>query len=30
MDQLIEKFQEANPDITVKHTTFPYADYQTP
>ncbi|WP_108397736.1 extracellular solute-binding protein [Devosia submarina] len=29
MDQLIEKFEEANPDITVKHTTFPYADYQT-
>lgn len=29
MDQLIENFQKANPDITVKHTTFPYADYQT-
>ncbi|WP_449394168.1 extracellular solute-binding protein [Devosia riboflavina] len=29
MDQLIEKFQAANPDITVKQTTFPYADYQT-
>ena len=29
MDQLIEKFEEANPDITVKHVTFPYADYQT-
>src|SRR5690606_29296063 len=29
MDQLITNFQEANPDITVKHTTFPYADYQT-
>ena len=29
MDQLIAKFQEANPDITVKQTTFPYADYQT-
>ncbi|WP_309086479.1 extracellular solute-binding protein [Chelativorans sp.] len=29
MDQLIQKFQEANPDITVKHVTFPYADYQT-
>jgi len=29
MDQLIEKFEAANPDITVKHTTFPYADYQT-
>jgi multiple sugar transport system substrate-binding protein len=29
MEQLIEKFQAANPDITVKQTTFPYADYQT-
>lgn len=29
MDILIENFQAANPDITVKHTTFPYADYQT-
>lgn len=29
MDQLIAKFQEENPDITVKHVTFPYADYQT-
>jgi len=29
MDQLIGAFQAANPDITVKHTTFPYADYQT-
>lgn len=29
MDQLIAKFEEANPDITVKQTTFPYADYQT-
>ena len=29
MDQLIEKFEAANPDITVKHTTFPYADDQT-
>lgn len=29
MDQLIKKFEEANPDITVKQTTFPYADYQT-
>jgi len=29
MDQLIANFQAANPDITVKHTTFPYADYQT-
>ena len=29
MDQLIENFEAANPDITVKQTTFPYADYQT-
>jgi multiple sugar transport system substrate-binding protein len=29
MTQLITKFQEANPDIKVKQTTFPYADYQT-
>ena len=29
MNQLITKFQEANPDIKVKQTTFPYADYQT-
>lgn len=29
MDQLIEEFQKANPDITVKQVTFPYADYQT-
>jgi len=29
MDQLIAKFQETNPGITVKQTTFPYADYQT-
>lgn len=29
MDQLISKFEEANPDITVKQVTFPYADYQT-
>lgn len=29
MDQLIENFQEANPDITVKMTHFPYADYRT-
>jgi multiple sugar transport system substrate-binding protein len=29
MDQLIQKFQAANPDIKVKQTTFPYADYQT-
>ncbi|WP_230980291.1 extracellular solute-binding protein [Oryzicola mucosus] len=29
MDELIANFEKANPDITVKHTTFPYADYQT-
>lgn len=29
MDQLIQKFQASNPDIKVKHTTFPYAEYQT-
>jgi multiple sugar transport system substrate-binding protein len=29
MDQLIANFEKANPDITVKQTTFPYADYQT-
>ncbi|MEM9635079.1 MAG: extracellular solute-binding protein [Pseudomonadota bacterium] len=29
MEQLIERFQEANPDITVKMTHFPYADYRT-
>ncbi|MGH6761057.1 MAG: extracellular solute-binding protein [Phyllobacterium sp.] len=29
MDQLIENFEKANPGITVKQTTFPYADYQT-
>lgn len=29
IDQLIETFEAANPDITVTHTTFPYADYQT-
>ncbi len=28
MDQLIQQFQAANPGITVKHTQFPYADYQ--
>lgn len=28
MDQLIARFQSENPDITVKHTTFPYAQYQ--
>jgi multiple sugar transport system substrate-binding protein len=29
MDQLIQNFEAANPDITVKQTTFPYDDYQT-
>ena len=29
MEQLIENFQGANPDITVKMTHFPYADYRT-
>lgn len=29
MDQLIAAFEAANPDITVKQVTFPYADYQT-
>ncbi len=29
MDQLIENFEAANPDISVTQTTFPYADYQT-
>ncbi len=29
MDQLIANFEAANPDITVKQTTFPYDDYQT-
>lgn len=29
MEQLIEKFEAANPDITVKMTHFPYADYRT-
>lgn len=29
MDQLIQNFQQANPDITVTQVTFPYADYQT-
>ncbi len=29
MDQLIANFEAANPDITVNHQTFPYADYQT-
>lgn len=29
MNILIERFEAANPDITVKHVNFPYADYQT-
>ena len=29
MEQLIENFEAENPDITVKMTTFPYADYRT-
>ncbi|MGJ8529602.1 extracellular solute-binding protein [Maritalea sp.] len=29
IDTLIEKFEAANPGITVKQTTFPYADYRT-
>ncbi|WP_231592751.1 extracellular solute-binding protein [Pelagovum pacificum] len=29
MEQLIENFEEANPDITVKMTTFPYDNYRT-
>jgi len=29
MEQLIEGFEAANPDITVKMTHFPYADYRT-
>ncbi len=29
MNELIAKFEAANPDITVKQVTFPYADYQT-
>ncbi len=29
MDTLIENFQQENPDITVKTTHFPYADYRT-
>jgi multiple sugar transport system substrate-binding protein len=29
MDELIANFEKANPDITVKQVTFPYADYQT-
>ncbi|QPH52932.1 extracellular solute-binding protein [Pontivivens ytuae] len=29
METLIENFEEANPDITVTMTHFPYADYRT-
>lgn len=29
MDQLIERFEEQNPGITVNQSTFPYADYRT-
>ncbi|WMS41162.1 extracellular solute-binding protein [Acuticoccus sp. MNP-M23] len=29
IDQLIEKFEAEHPDITVKHTHFPYAQYRT-
>ena len=29
METLIDNFQQANPDITVKMTHFPYADYRT-
>jgi multiple sugar transport system substrate-binding protein len=29
MEQLIEQFQEQNPDITVKMTHFPYDNYRT-
>jgi multiple sugar transport system substrate-binding protein len=29
IDALIEQFEAANPDITVKHSNFPYADYRT-
>ena len=29
MDTLIENFEKANPDITVRMTHFPYADYRT-
>ncbi|MEJ2357471.1 MAG: extracellular solute-binding protein [Deinococcales bacterium] len=28
MDQLIQQFEQANPDITVKQETFPYNAYQ--
>ena len=29
MEQLIENFEAANPEITDKMTHFPYADYRT-
>ena len=29
MTELIKRFEAANPNIKVKQTTFPYADYQT-
>ncbi len=29
MDKLIANFEAANPGITVKQSTFPYADYRT-
>ncbi len=29
MDALIARFQAENPGITVRHTTFPYAQYRT-
>lgn len=29
MDILIDRFQQANPGITVRHSTFPLADYRT-
>ena len=29
MDELIKRFQSANPDILVKQVTFPYAQYRT-
>ncbi len=29
IDQLIDMFEKENPDITVKHVTFPYENYNT-
>jgi alkylation response protein AidB-like acyl-CoA dehydrogenase len=29
MNELIKRFETANPNIKVKHTKFPYVDYQT-